>query len=65
MTIHMPRKVAAAPGQDWPGIRIHPIDIVQPPGIAIPPIATMDSDQLIVTIALTAKSSAAIAAKPR
>ena len=36
---HMPRNATAAPGQDCPGIRIHVIDIVQPPGIAISPIA--------------------------
>jgi hypothetical protein len=65
MTIHMPRKLAAAAGQDWPAIRIHAIDIVQPPGIAIPPVADMDSHQMIVTAALTAKSSAALPAKVR
>jgi len=36
----MPRTDAAAPGHVCPGIRIHAIDIVQPPGIGIPPIAT-------------------------
>ena len=54
----MPRNVAAAPSHVCPGIRIHAIDIVQPPGIGIPPIADMDVHQMIVTDALAAKSSA-------
>ena len=37
---------------------IHAIDIIQPPGIVIPPIADMDAHQMIATAALTAKSSA-------
>ena len=53
----MPRNDAAAPGHVCPGIRIHAIDIVQPPGIGIPPIADMDAHQTIVTAALAAKSS--------
>jgi hypothetical protein len=40
------------------GIRIHAIDIVQPPGIGISPIADMDAHQTIVSAALAAKSSA-------
>jgi len=39
------------PGQTWSGIRSHTIDIVQPPGISISPIADMDQDQTIVTAA--------------
>ena len=58
ITTHMPRNDAAAPGQVCPGIRIHAIDIVQPPGIGISPIADMDAHQTIVTAALAAKSSA-------
>src|ERR1700687_2223761 len=54
----MPRKDAAAPGHVCPGIRIHAIDIVQPPGIVISPIADMDAHQTIGTAALAAKSSA-------
>jgi hypothetical protein len=54
----MPRNEAAAPGHDCQGIRIHAIDIVQPPGIGIPPIADMDAHQTIVAVALAAKSSA-------
>src|SRR4249920_766498 len=58
MTTHMPRNDAAAPGHVCPGRRIHTIDIVQPPGIGISPIADMDRHQRIVTAALAAKSSA-------
>src|SRR2546425_6096622 len=54
----MPRNDAAAPGHVCPRIRIHAIDIVQPPGIGISPIADMDAHQTIVTAALAAKSSA-------
>jgi hypothetical protein len=54
----MPRNDAAARGHVCPGIRIHAIDIVQPPGIGISPIADMDAHQTIVTAALAAKSSA-------
>src|SRR6185295_4524505 len=46
---------AAAPGQPCPGI--HAIDIVQPPGIGIPPIADIDAHQATVPAALAAKSS--------
>src|SRR5258708_6058642 len=58
ITTHMPRNDAAAPGHVCPGIRIHAIDIVQPPGIGISPIADMDALQTIVPTALAAKSSA-------
>src|SRR6476646_10660484 len=58
ITTHMPRNDAAVPGHVCPGIRIHAIDIVQPPGIVIPPIADMDVQQTIVIAALAAKSSA-------
>src|SRR5206468_9580617 len=54
----MPRNDAAAPGQVCPDIRTHAIDIVQPPGIGISPIADMDAHQAIVPAALAAKSSA-------
>src|SRR5712672_3540178 len=58
ITTHMPRNDAAAPGHVCPGVRIHAIDIVQPPGIGISPIADMDAHQTIVRAALAAKSSA-------
>jgi hypothetical protein len=53
----MPRNDAATAGHVCPGIRIHAIDIVQPPGIGISPIADMDAHQRIVTAALTTKNS--------
>jgi hypothetical protein len=56
---------AAAPGHVCPGIRIHAIDIVQPPGIGIPLIADMDAHQTIVAAALAAKSSAETPKKAR
>src|ERR671931_739554 len=65
ITIHMPRNDAAAPGHVCPGIRIHAIAIVQPPGIGISPIADMDLHQTIVTAALAAKSSAETPKKAR
>jgi hypothetical protein len=54
----MPRNDAAAPGHVCPGIRIHAIVIVQPPGIGISPIDDMDAHHTIVPAALAAKSSA-------
>src|SRR5215207_1871009 len=65
MTTHMPRNDAAAPGHVCPGIRIHAIDIVQPPGIGISPIADMDAHQPIVSAALATKSSAEAPKKAR
>ncbi len=60
----MPRN-DAAPDHVCPGIRIYAIDIVQPPGIGISPIAGMDAHQTIVTAALAAKSSAVTPNKAR
>ena len=57
ITTHMPRNDAAAPGHVCPGIRIHAIDIVQPPGIGISSIADMDPRQTIVATTLAVKIS--------
>ena len=54
----MLRNDAAAPGHVCPGIRIHAIDIVQPPGIGISPIPDMDVHERIVSVALATKSGA-------
>jgi hypothetical protein len=54
----MPRNDIAAPGHVCPHIRIHIVDIIQPPGMGISPIADMDTAPAIVTAALTANSSA-------
>ena len=42
ITTHMPTNVSAASDHVCPGMRIHAIDIVQPPGIGIPPMADID-----------------------
>src|SRR5277367_5827101 len=63
ITSHMPRNDAAALGQACPGVRIHAIDILQPPGIGISPIADMDVHQWMVAAALAAKSSAEVPKK--
>ena len=54
----MPRNDTMAPGHVCPGIDIHTMDIVQPPGIGIPPIADIEAHQAIVTAVLATKSSA-------
>ena len=54
----MARNDDAASTQDWPGIRIHAIDIFQPPGMGIAPMSDMDLHQMVVNAALRAKSSA-------
>ena len=58
-----PKPDAAAPGHVCPGS--HAIDIVQPPGIGISPIADMDANQTIVTAALPTNSSAGTPKKAR
>jgi hypothetical protein len=58
ITTHMPRNDETMPDQVCPLIRIHAIEIVQPPGIDIPPIADIDVHQMIVAATLTAKISA-------
>jgi hypothetical protein len=63
ITTHMPMNDRAASAHVCPGIRIHTIDIVQPPGIGIPRIADMEAHQTIVSAALVAKSNAEIPAK--
>src|SRR5258707_7563801 len=65
ITAHMPRTDAAAPAHVCPGIRIHAIGIVQPPGIGISPIADMDAHQTIVTAVLAANSSPEMPKKAR
>ncbi|MEO7275904.1 MAG: hypothetical protein ABI211_28305 [Vicinamibacterales bacterium] len=42
-----------------PGIRIHAIDMVQPPGIGMPPPAGIEADQATVSAVLAMNSSAA------
>src|SRR4029453_1494961 len=54
---HMARNDIAVNVHVCPGIRIQAIDIVQPPGIGMPPIADMDAPQPTVTATLAANSS--------
>jgi hypothetical protein len=61
----MQRNNAPVTNRERPGIRIHVMDIVQPPGIGIPGIAVMDPHQRIVSAALVAKSNAETPAKTR
>src|ERR1700676_4728830 len=37
MASHISRNIAEDAVQAWPGIRIHIMDLVQPPGMSIPP----------------------------
>src|ERR1043166_3607106 len=52
---HMNRKPAADANQVWPGIRIHIMDIVQPPGISIS--QHIDRQKQAVAVTLTAKAT--------
>jgi hypothetical protein len=36
MVSHMRRNIAKEASQVWPGMRIHIMDMVQPPGISMP-----------------------------
>jgi len=54
----MPTNDVAVPNHVCPGIRIHIIDIAQPPGICISPIADIDAQEAIVIAALAAKTIA-------
>jgi hypothetical protein len=65
ITVHMPRKDAAAPIHVCPGIRIHAIDMLQPPGIGISPIADMDAQEWIVATVLATRSRAEMPKKAR
>jgi hypothetical protein len=57
MTTHIPTKEAPAAAQVCPGIRIHTMDMVQPPGIDILSIADIDAHQPIVPAALAARTN--------
>jgi hypothetical protein len=51
--------IAPADAHVWPGMRIHIIDIVQPPGMGMPP-AMSPIDQSVAA-ALAANTAAAVA----
>src|SRR5215469_6067016 len=59
----MPTNDAAVPSQVSPGIGIHAIDIVQPPGIGISPIVDMEPHQTVVSAAHATKSNAEVPKK--
>src|SRR5678815_3683802 len=65
ITAHMPRNDAVELSQVCPPILIHTIDMVQPPGIAISPIADIDAHQRSVVVQLAAQSRAATPKKAR
>ena len=65
MTSHIAVNDVVASIQPCPGIPIHVIDIVQPPGICISGMPDMDVHQMIVKAAVVAKSEAQIAKKAR
>jgi len=56
--VHIPTNAAAAPDHDCPGIRIHIMDIVHPPGICISPMPAIDAPEAIVIAALAATTTA-------
>jgi hypothetical protein len=65
MISHIPRNDAVAQGHVCPGIRIHSIDIVQPPGMGISLIADIDVHRRTAAAVLTVKSRARTAKKAR
>jgi hypothetical protein len=54
----MRTKETVAPAHVCPGIRIHAIDIVQPPGIGISPVADIALHQTVVTATQTTNTIA-------
>src|SRR5260370_12458418 len=58
ITTHIARNAVAAPAQVCPGMRIHIIARVQPPGIAMPP--AMARDHAIVPAAVATNTSATV-----
>jgi len=58
----MARNIAKVADQDWPGIRIHSIDIVHPPGMDIVP--SMARQHCIVAQTAAPKATAAAATIP-
>jgi hypothetical protein len=60
---HMSRKAVAEPIQVWPGIRIHIMDIVQPPGISTS--QHIERQKYTVAATLTTKVAALAEMNPR
>src|SRR5436190_23908588 len=57
MAAHIAIKISAAAGQLWPGMRIHIMDMRQPPGIGM--LADMERADHNVAAAATAKTATA------
>src|SRR5262245_40753687 len=57
---HMSRKLVADATQVWPGIRIHIIDIVHPPGISISQHIERQKYAVAATLATKARTHAAM-----
>ena len=57
---HMNRKLAADANQVWPGIRIHIMDIVQPPGISISQHIERQKKTVVATLPMKARTQTAM-----
>jgi hypothetical protein len=53
----MPTNDAATPGHVCPHMGVHIVDMLQPPGMGISPIADMDAQAAMAAVALTANSN--------
>jgi hypothetical protein len=58
-------KEAAAPAHVCPAIGLHAIDIVQPPGISISPVADIEVHQMVVTTVQMTESIVTMPTKVR
>jgi hypothetical protein len=61
----MPRNAVAIAGRVWPGMRIHIIDMFQPPGIGMSGIADIELHEVIVDAVLAANRAAEVPTKAR
>jgi len=63
IAVHIAKKDVDAAAELWPGMRIQVMDIVQPPGMTMPP--DMDEHQQIVPAALAMNRKALIVRNTR
>src|SRR5262245_35226420 len=63
ISAHIPRNEPAASSGPCPGIRIQAMDMVQPPGMGMPP-SDIEAQRRMVPAALAAKPSPAAAQSP-
>jgi hypothetical protein len=59
MASHISRNIAADPAHVWPGIRIHIMDMVHPPGMSIPPDIETQKYTVAATLAANTKATTA------